>query len=68
MPRHRDQRIPETAELDEEKARAERRELFGTIDRYIVKTYGERCPDAQGGCYNCMAWAARDALYASLYE
>lgn len=55
-------------ELDESAMAAERRELFGTIDQFIVKTYGERCSEVQGGCSVCAIWAARDVLNATMFE
>lgn len=63
-----DHRVGHPAELDDEFWAAERRELFGAIDRFIVKTYGERCSEVQGGCPCCAIWAARDALNASIFE
>ena len=56
------------ADLDEEANAAVRRELFGSIDRFLVKFYGERCSVVQGGCPCCAVWAARDALNASIFE
>jgi hypothetical protein len=45
-----------------------RQELMASIDRFIVKHYGDRCSAVQGGCPCCAAWAARDVLNATLYE
>lgn len=63
-----DHRLGHPVELDEAENATERRELFGTIDRFIVKFYGERCSTVQGGCPCCAIWAARDALNASVFE
>lgn len=47
---------------------AERREMIATVDRFLVKHYGERCVEQQGGCWNCIVWAARDMLNATVAE
>lgn len=39
-----------------------------TVDRFLVKYYGERCPSPSGGCWNCIVWAARDMLSAAIAE
>lgn len=59
----------DTSQWDDDAAlSAERRELFGAIDRFIVKVYGERCDTVQGGCQCCSVWAARDVLSATILE
>lgn len=54
--------------LDEQVSQAERREMLATVDRFIVKHYGERCREVLGGCSTCAAWAARDVLNATTFE
>jgi hypothetical protein len=61
-------RLGHPEQLDEPELAAERRELFAAIDRFIVRTYGERCRDVQGGCPTCAIWAARDVLSATIFE
>lgn len=57
---------PET--LDSHKATVERQELIASLDRFLVKHYGDRCDTVQGGCPCCAVWASRDALNASIFE
>lgn len=46
----------------------ERREMIASLERFIVKYYGERCEAVQGGCPRCAIWAARDVLNATIFE
>jgi hypothetical protein len=48
------------------KLRAEFGEAIASVDRIIVKVYGERCSELESGCATCTAWAARDTLFASI--
>lgn len=54
--------------LLEPEGEAERREMIATVDRFLAKHYGERCPTPSGGCWNCIVWAARDMLNATVAE
>lgn len=56
------------ANADRDDIKAERREMLATIDRFLVKVYGERCSQVYGGCVRCTVWAARDALNAAILE
>ena len=56
------------AKLCEAAGAADRLEMLATVDRFLVKYYGKRCPSLSGGCWNCMAWAARDMLSATIAE
>lgn len=61
-------RIGHPDSLTDDAAARDRRELIAMIDRFLAKHYGERCEQVQGGCPCCAAWAARDALNASIFE
>lgn len=55
-------------EMATDRVAAERREMLAHVDRFIAKHYGVRCRQVIGGCPRCAAWAARDALSASIFE
>lgn len=55
-------------ELDEDEGARDRRELIASVERFIVRYYGERCSTVQGGCPCCSIWAARDMLNATIFE
>jgi len=37
-------------------------DMFLTMDRYLTKNYGKRCPDFEAGCCVCDVWRLRDNL------
>jgi hypothetical protein len=60
--------IGHPASLEDLQGLSERNNVIAALDRFIVKHYGERCSDPQGGCPTCSVWAARDALNATILE
>ena len=57
--------MSERETTDEEDA-VETKEFLARFARFIVKFYGERCPDVEGGCAICSMWALHDLTKAMI--
>lgn len=56
----------EALDMTDYEEAVETKEFLGSFARFIVKFYGERCPDVEGGCPKCSMWALYDLTVAMI--